>query len=58
MTSLAFHGEFFFVFVLLTKPAIEPALLEQDKASKGADPDHHQQRRAVAKQQQQEVGRS
>jgi len=55
MTSLAFHGEFFFVFVFLTKAAIEPALLKQDKASKGADPDHHQQRRAVAEQEQEQV---
>jgi len=39
---LAFHGEFFFVLELLAKPAIESFLLEQDKVSEHADPDHHQ----------------
>jgi hypothetical protein len=55
MTSLAFHGEFFFVFVFLTKAAIEPALLKLDKAPECADPDHHQQGRAVAEQEQEQV---
>lgn len=55
---LAFHVEFAVLDLLATQALVQASLLEQDKASEHADPEHHEQRGAVTDQQEQQVRRA
>ena len=55
---LAFHVEFAVLDLFATQALVQASLLEQDKASEHADPEHHEQRGAVADQQEQQVRRA